>query len=96
MTAHRPIGLLLALALVVSACGDDGAATTTTAALTTTTPAPSTTESPTDPPPIRASIGVSMEGDDGAVAAVRALYAWIGDRTLPTPAAPGGLLDVLA
>lgn len=98
MTAHRPIGLLLALALVVSACGDDGAATTTTAALTTTTPAPSTTEPPTttDPPAIRASIEVSMEGDDGAVAVVRALYAWVGDRTLPTPAAPGGLLDVLA
>jgi len=37
-----------------------------------------------------------MEGDDGALAAVQALYGWIGDRSLATPEAPGRLLDLLA
>lgn len=77
--------------------------TTTTAATTTTTTAPTTTTTTTSAPtttmaPQWASvpIDVSTEGDDEAAAAVAGLYAWIGDRTLPTPAAPAGLLDLLA
>jgi LCP family protein required for cell wall assembly len=45
---------------------------------------------------VSVTIDVSMEGDDEAAAAVAGLYAWIGDRNLPTPAAPAGLLDLLA
>ncbi|MBM3695559.1 MAG: hypothetical protein FJW79_06465 [Actinobacteria bacterium] len=41
------LGLLLAFALVIAACGDDAATTTTTGAATTTTAAPTTTAGPT-------------------------------------------------
>jgi LCP family protein required for cell wall assembly len=97
MRAIRPVGVFLALSLIVSACGDDGGATTTTTPPSTTSPTttlpPTTT---TEAPPISAAIAVVMEGDDEATAALEAFYSWVGDRTLPLPAVPAGLLDLLA
>lgn len=100
MRSTRPMGLFVVLALIVSACGGDGAATpTTTAPPTTTTLATTTTLPPTtttDAAPIWAAIDVVMEGDEEATAALAAFYSWVGDRTLPLPDVPAGLLDLHA
>lgn len=99
MRPTRPIALLVVLALIGSACGDDSGATTTTAPPATTTSAPTTTLPPTtttEAPPIWVAIDVVMEGDDEAAAALESLYSWVGDRTVPVPDAPAGLLDLLA
>lgn len=102
MSHRRPLGLLLAFAVALAACGGDDAATTTTVPPTTTstTVAPTTTTSaPTTtmaPQWVTVPIEVSMDGDEEAGAAVAAFYAWIGDRSLPTPDASAGLLDALA
>ena len=102
MRHTRPLGPLLALSLIAAGCGGGGeaATTTTTEPPTTTTVAPTTTTSgPTTtmaPQWVSVTIDVSMEGDEQATAAVAEFYAWVGDRSLPTPAAPAGLLDLLA
>lgn len=100
MRTTRPLGLLLAFSLIASACGGDGAtATTTTTSPPSTTTAPTTTVPPTtttEAAPVSAVIDVVMEGDDDATAALETLYAWVGDRTLPLPDAPAGLLDRVA
>jgi LCP family protein required for cell wall assembly len=91
------VGLFVILALMGSACGGDASpATTTTAPPTTTstTTLPPTTT--TEAAPISAVIDVVMEGHDEAAAALEALYSWVGDRTLPLPGAPAGLLDLVA
>lgn len=97
---RRATGWLVAVALVAAACSAPAAETTTTTAPTTTTTAPTTTTSTTEP--VRptatvsyAAIDVSLPGDPDAQAAVAALYAWLGDRTLPEPDVPQGLLDHL-
>jgi polyisoprenyl-teichoic acid--peptidoglycan teichoic acid transferase len=56
---------------------------------TTTT----TTEPP--PPPVTHIIDVVLEGDPDAADAVGAVYAWLGDRSLPRPDVPPGLLSHL-
>ncbi|HEX5630554.1 MAG TPA: hypothetical protein VFY15_02765 [Acidimicrobiia bacterium] len=48
---RRPATLILALTLVLAACGDDAASTTTVTAATTTTAAATTTVTPTTEPP---------------------------------------------
>ncbi|MEX1207720.1 MAG: LCP family protein [Acidimicrobiia bacterium] len=99
MRSTRPVGLLVVLALIGSACGGDaGSPTTTTTVPPTTTSAPTTLPptTTTEAAPISAVIDVVMEGDDEATAALEAFYSWVGDRTLPLPAVPAGLLDLLA
>jgi len=101
MRKKRPLGLLLALAVTAAGCGGGEGATTTTVGpttSTTTTIAPTTIGPTTTMAPqwVNVPIDVSLDGDDEAAGVVAGLYAWIGDRSRPTPRAPAGLLDMLA
>ncbi|HSM01599.1 MAG TPA: LCP family protein [Acidimicrobiia bacterium] len=102
MRQSRPLGPIVALLVTVAACGGGEAATTTTTVMpTTTTSAPTTTTTlgPTTtmaPQWVSVPIEMSLEGDDEAAEVLADFYAWIGDRSHPTPAAAAGLLDHLA
>lgn len=100
MTRTARIGwAILVVGLVAGACSSGDADETTTTAVTTSTVAPTSTTTrpvPSTQTIAYAAIEVHLEGDPEAQAAVAALYEWIGDRTLPEPDAPEGLLDHLA
>jgi len=98
---RRATAAIAVIALAAAACSSPAAETTTTAAPTTTTTAPVISTSTTEPVRPTATvvyhaIDVSLPGDPEAQAAVQALYAWLGDRTLPDPDVPQGLIDHLS
>ncbi len=102
MARRLPV-IIIAFALLSAACSSEAAPTTTVAvATTTTTTQPPTTTTTTEPPTTTtftipyAALDVSIEEDESAGLVVQSLYAWFGDRTLPTPNVPQGLLDHLA
>ena len=104
MARRLPV-IIVAIALLSAACSSEAAPTTTVAVATTTTttqPPTTTTTTTTEPPTTTtftipyAALDVSIEEDESAGLVVQSLYAWLGDRTLPTPDVPQGLLDHLA
>ena len=95
------LGVVLAVAIVASACSSSDASsttppttavTTTTAPTTTTTIAPTTTEPPTttstEPPELTTATG---ELPDELLERVAELYSWLSDRRNPEPAGDSGL-----
>jgi LCP family protein required for cell wall assembly len=101
--AQRLLVIVISFALLGAACSSEAAPTTTLATTTTTTTTlPPTTTTTTEPPTTTtftipyAALDVSIEGDESASSVVQALYSWFGDRTLPVPDVPQGLLDHLA
>lgn len=90
---------IVALAVVASSCtgGGDAATTaaptssTTTPPPTTTRPAPSTT---TTRPSFLIAVNVA-EGPDSLQPALAEFYSWVGNRSLPTPDIPPGLVSHL-
>lgn len=91
-TPRRLVAVLAALALAAGACtpGDTGAKEV----IDRDRPTTSTTTTATTLAPPTYVIDVVMEGDPEARLAVAAFYGWIGDRTLPVPDIPDGLLAV--
>jgi LCP family protein required for cell wall assembly len=89
--------LALALAMLTAACSSGSAPETTTTSPTTLAPTTSATTTTTRPATTTTTIpfhalDIEMQGDDGAAVAVGDLYAWLGDRTLPQPDVPPGLI----
>jgi len=82
-----------ALTVALAACSSQAGPTTTTTVATTTTTATTTTAATTTTTRPRVAINVTIEGHPDAEEVVDAFYSWIGDRSLPTPDAPIGLID---
>ena len=82
-----------ALTVALAACSSPAGPTTTTTVATTTTTATTTTAATTTTTRPRVAINVTIEGHPDAEEVVDAFYSWIGDRSLPTPDAPIGLID---
>jgi len=99
---RRILTTVITVALVATACSSDAATTTTTVPASTTSSTQQTTTTTTQPVSTTtstipyAALDVSVPGDERASAAVADLYAWFGDRTLPTPEIPSGLVEHLA
>ena len=83
----------VALTVALAACSSQAGPTTTTTVATTTTTATTTTAATTTTTRPRVAINVTIEGHPDAEEVVDAFYSWIGDRSLPTPDAPIGLID---
>ena len=95
----RVTGSVAAICLVAACSSGDNSASTTIVPPTTIAATSSTaTTEPVRPTATIAYtvIEAHVAGDDAAQAVVSNLYGWIGDRTVPEPDVPQGLLDHLA
>lgn len=94
-TPRRVVATIIALSVAGAACAPTEAVGPKAIGEHQREPSTTTTSPPPPPPDPTFVIDVVMDADPGTLAAVGAMYAWIGDRSLPEPDVPAGLLAVL-